>query len=115
MLFLDKNYLGKKFKEYRKKAKLTQEEIAEKIDISEKHYGQLERGCFSPSLETFFKLIEVLNIPLSEFGLKNNNNNIENKLRDDLVKEIYSSNDNEIELYTEFVKSIKKYNKKNRL
>lgn len=107
MLFLDKEYLGKKFKEYRKKAGLTQETLSEKIEISEKHYGQLERGSFSPSLETFFKLIEILNIPLSEFGLKTDT--LVNQSRNELIKEIYSSNDNEIELYLDFVKLIKKY------
>lgn len=30
MIFYDKEFLGKKFKEYRKKAKLTQEELSEK-------------------------------------------------------------------------------------
>ena len=114
MLFLDKEYLGKKFKEYRKKAKLTQEELSEKIDISEKHYGQLERGSFSPSLETFFKIVETLNIPLSEFGIKNKEGDNKNQNRDELIKEIYSSNDNEIELFLEFVKSIKIYNKRSR-
>ena len=110
MLFLDKNFLGKKFKEYRKKSGLTQEMLSEKIEISEKHYGQLERGSFSPSLETFFKLIEVLNIPLSEFGIKTNN--IENKTRNELIKEIYTLNEQDIKLYLEIIKSIKKYNTK---
>ena len=112
MAFYDKEFLGKKFKEYRIKANLTQETLSEKINIAYKHYGKLERGSFSPSLETFFKLIEVLNIPLSEFCL--NNNEHENKKRDELIKEIYSSNDNEIELYSEVIKTIKKYNIKQR-
>ena len=34
-MFHDKKFLGKKFKEYRKKAKLTQEELSEKIEIAE--------------------------------------------------------------------------------
>ena len=114
MLFLDKEFLGKKFKEYRKKVKLTQEDVSEKVDISEKHYGQLERGSFNPSLETFFKLVETLNIPLSEFGIKNKECGNKNKVRDELIKEIYSSSDSEIELYMEFVKSIKKYKERSR-
>ena len=67
-MFYDKEFLGNKFKEYRKNANLTQEALAEKIGIAEKHYGKLERGAFVPSLETFFKLVEVLKIPFSEFG-----------------------------------------------
>ena len=64
---LDKEYIGKKLKEYRKKAKMTQETVSNRIDIDEKHYGKLERGLFTPSLESFFKLINVLNIPLALF------------------------------------------------
>ncbi len=112
MVFLDKKHLGKIFKEYRKRAKLTQEALSEKIDIAEKHYGQLERGTFNPSLETFFKLVKVLNIPLSAFGL--NMKEEENKLRESLIKEIYLSNDTELELYSEIIKSIKNFTKKSR-
>ena len=36
---------------------MTQEMVSNRIDIDEKHYGKLERGLFTPSLESFFKLI----------------------------------------------------------
>ncbi len=107
-MFYDKEFLGKKFKEYRKKANLTQEELSEKIGIAEKHYGKLERGVFMPSLETFFKLTDTLKIPLSEFGTQTSR--IENTNRDRLLREIYSSSDNELELYLNIIDSIKKYN-----
>ena len=90
------HFLGKKFKEYRKKANLTQEELSEKIEIAEKHYGKLERGVFMPSLETFFKLIDTLKIPLSEFGIQIEK--IENTNRDRIIKEI--ENYNTIYIYT---------------
>ena len=53
MVFCDKEYIGKKFREYRKKYNYTQEEIAEKVKISDKHYGKLERGVFLPGVDTF--------------------------------------------------------------
>ena len=34
MIFYDKEFLGKKFKEYRKLAKMTQEELSEKVGIA---------------------------------------------------------------------------------
>ena len=78
---LDKIFIGRKLKEYRKKLKLTQEEVSYRIDIDEKHYGKLERGLYMPSLESFFKLINVLNIPLDEFGvLKHSDSKIKNEL-----------------------------------
>lgn len=109
-MFYDKEYIGKKFKEYRRKLDYTQEELSEKVGIAEKHYGKLERGAFIPSLETFFKLIEVLNIPMSEFGIKNNAN--KNNLRDDLIREIYLSNEAEMNLYLSLIQFIKSYNTK---
>ncbi len=108
MTFLDKNFLGRKFKEYRKKAKMTQEELAEKIDIAEKHYGKLERGLFMPSLETFFRLVEVLDIPLSEFGLNIDKNNL-NPKKEELLKEIIIANDAETELIINFINSLKQF------
>ena len=63
-----------------------------------------------PSLETFFKLVDVLNVPLSEFGFQFEEN--KNANRDKIIKEVYSSNNAELELFLNFIESIKKYNKK---
>lgn len=102
---LDKEYIGKKLKEYRKKAKMTQEMVSNRIDIDEKHYGKLERGLFTPSLESFFKLINVLNIPLEEFDVVEKQ---DNDLKNSLIKEINLTNDNEIEVFFEILKAVKK-------
>ncbi len=105
-MFLDKNFIGQKFKQYRKTAKLSQEETAEKAEIAEKHYGRLERGLCVPTLETFFKLINILNIPLSEFGY--DYKKTENKTTNEIIKEIYLSEQEENQAYLEIIKSIKK-------
>ena len=104
-MFLDKKFIGQKLKEYRKKASLSQEQVAEKTGLAEKHYGRLERGACMPTLETFFKLIEFLNIPLSEFGAKIED--VENKIRDELIKEIYLSSTKEIDAYLNIIKTVK--------
>ncbi len=54
--------LGKRIKEERKKANLTQEKFAEKINIGYKFLGNIERGEGVPSLETLIKIVEVLDI-----------------------------------------------------
>ena len=104
-MFLDKKFIGQKFKEYRKKSGLSQEILAEKADLALKHYGRLERGTCIPTLETFFKLIDVLNIPITEFGITIDK--LENPNRNELIKEIYLSNEKEIKLYLNIIKSIK--------
>ena len=84
---------------------MTQEMVSNKIDIDEKHYGKLERGLFTPSLESFFKLINVLNIPLEEFDVVEKQ---DNGAKSSLIKEINLANDNEIEVFFEILKAVKK-------
>ena len=50
-------------------------------------------------------MLDVLNISLSEFGVSTNET--ENKSRDELIKEIYLANPNEIEAYLKIIKTIK--------
>lgn len=50
--------LGRRIKENREKRGLTQEQLAERIDMSSNYYARLERGEAYPRLET---LIEIMN------------------------------------------------------
>lgn len=50
------------FEKYRKKAGLTQEQVAEKTNISWRQLQRIEKGVSIPSIETFSKLIMVLKI-----------------------------------------------------
>ncbi|MEC0373565.1 helix-turn-helix domain-containing protein [Paenibacillus chibensis] len=54
--------LGRRLREERLKLNLTQEKLAEKIDVSEAYIGQIERGERSLSLETLVKLVNQLGI-----------------------------------------------------
>ena len=60
--------LGLKIAYYRKKAGLTQEVLAEMIDKSVSFVGQVEGSgtVKGISLETLFKIAQVLNIPPSK-------------------------------------------------
>ncbi len=102
---LDKKYIGEKLKEYRKKAKMTQEMVSNKIEIDEKHYGKLERGLFTPSLESFFKLINVLNIPLEEFEVLKGK---ENGLKARLTRKINLADEKELVAFEEILGAIEK-------
>lgn len=52
--------LGRRVKELRKKQHMTQEELAEKLDISASFLGHIERGTRVASLETLVKLCIAL-------------------------------------------------------
>ena len=69
MVFCSKEFIGKKIKEFRKKSKLTQAQLAEHVGLSETHMSKIEIGANSPTVENFLKIIEALNIPINEFGI----------------------------------------------
>lgn len=56
--------VGKRIREERRKLKLTQEELAEKADISANFLGHIERGTKRTTLNTLKKIADVLQIPM---------------------------------------------------
>jgi transcriptional regulator with XRE-family HTH domain len=56
--------IGKRIALLRKERNLTQEQLAEKLDISIKHCSCVERGVSSLSLEKFIDLCEILDTNL---------------------------------------------------
>lgn len=71
MIYDDKKFIGRIIREARKKAGLTQNQLAEAIDMSEKNLGNIENGKQFPQVNNFLHLIEYLKIPLSSFGVNN--------------------------------------------
>lgn len=53
---------SRNLKYYRIKENLRQEDLAEKVGLTDKYISDLERAKFSPSLETIEKLAYSLNI-----------------------------------------------------
>lgn len=62
--------LGKNIKYYRYKKGLTQEKLAEILDVSPNYIGRLERGQHSPSFEKIECLAEVLQVKAFEFYIE---------------------------------------------
>ena len=54
--------IGKVFKAYRRKHHLTQDKMAEKLDISEKYISRLENGNSGVKLETLVNYMNILGI-----------------------------------------------------
>ena len=59
--------LGNKIKEKRKLLMLTQQELANRCELTKGYISQLENNMVSPSLETLEIILEVLGTSLSEF------------------------------------------------
>ncbi len=56
------NVFGKIFKDYRIKNKLTQEQLAEKLDISLKYISRIENGNSGIKTQTLINYINILGI-----------------------------------------------------
>ena len=59
---MDKLTMGGRIKETRKMQGLTQEQLAEKVDVTLEYISQIERGLKMPSMQVFIKLVEVLDV-----------------------------------------------------
>lgn len=61
-----KRELGKKIKQLRKKQCLTQEQLAEKINVSPRAISGIELGEYYPKAETLDKIINLFDITTEE-------------------------------------------------
>ncbi len=103
----NKEYVAKIIQTARKKQKLKQSELAEKVGISEKHLSKIETGKNYPALDNFFKIIDVLNLSLKDFGLRDESNISEQKLH--LHKIINTSTEKQLDLYSDMIQTLQKH------
>ena len=59
--------IGEAIRNYRKKALLTQETLAEKVDLNPKYIGEVERGEKIVSIEALLRISKAVRIPIVEF------------------------------------------------
>ncbi|MBS1256134.1 MAG: HTH-type transcriptional regulator DdrOC [Deltaproteobacteria bacterium] len=57
---------GKRLKLLRKYRGLTQEQLAERLELSVEMVSFMERGIHAPSFETLSRLAEVLSLPVRD-------------------------------------------------
>jgi len=62
--------IGEAVLKYRKKARLSQEALAEKADIHPNYVGRIERGECSPNIEILIRIANALGIHPHKFFLK---------------------------------------------
>ena len=58
--------LGKKIKEYREYNSFTQEYVSKELDLATNHYGRIERGENSCTINNLIKLCNILQITPNE-------------------------------------------------
>lgn len=109
MLVFDFRKIGNKLLSIRKKAGLTQSEVAESANLSDRTYADIERGTVNMRIETILKICEALKITpdviLTEDnpGLEVKQNELLEKLDECTVKQKETA----LELLSVYLKSIK--------
>ena len=104
---LDKKYIAQVIQNARRQAGLKQSELAEKIGISEKHLSKIETGKNYPALDTFLKVLDVLNLTLGDFGLIKITDSYPNKIF--LQKIINSSSEKQLDAYADIITALQKH------
>ncbi len=74
--------IGKRLKQYRLQLDLTQEELAERTELTKGYISQLENDLCSPSIATLEDILNVLGVPLQDFFAENSSEKV-----------VYTSND----------------------
>lgn len=107
-----KKALSIKIKALRKINNLTQEELAEKCNVSWRTISNLERGTVLPSLQLICKLSKQFNISIDELlssKVEKNKSLLRLTKESALIEEITQMSDNTLDHLAEYVQLLKKY------
>lgn len=109
MLIFDFRAIGNKLLAIRKKAGLTQAEVAEAANLSDRTYADIERGTVNMRIETVLKICEALQIT-PDAVLTEDNPNLsakQSELLAELNKCTVQQKETALELLSVYLKSIK--------
>ena len=67
MDIMDRVILGQRIREHRVSKKLKQEQFAEMVGITNVHLSEIERGNKAPGMETFIRIVNILDVPADLF------------------------------------------------
>ncbi len=102
----DINYkdMGKRIKEGRNRIEITQEKLAEKIDVSPSYISEIERGTSICSLAVLVNIAEILELNLDYLVNGINESNIDSSFSE-ILKDISKK---EQKLYIDICKNVAK-------
>ena len=106
---MNKKEIGNTLKMYRKLAGLTQEELAEIVNIHEKQISRIESGIHFPTFDNFVKIMNALKIDFSDLS-QNNKENL-NPTKRKLFYILNNSDEEELKVYLRIIEDIKNLKK----
>lgn len=104
---IDKHF-GKILKAYRKKAKITQEELAEKLGISLKYISRIENGNNGVKTQNLIQYMNILGVPPDTlFGIFMTHPNIKKDM--DFYQKITSLSEEQKEFVSSIIDLLKNF------
>ena len=84
---MDSKTLGNRIREARIKKQHTQQKLAEMAGISQMYLGEIERGAKMPSLRSFIKIIEALDLS-ADYVLRDELSSGERYIYDEITEKL---------------------------
>lgn len=84
---MDSKTLGNRIREARIKKQHTQQKLAEMAGISQMYLGEIERGAKMPSLRSFIKIIEALDLS-ADYVLRDELSSGERYIYDEIAEKL---------------------------
>jgi len=106
MIYDDKSFIGSVIRNARKKAKLSQAELSERLGMSEKNLSNIENGRQFPQVNNFLRIIQFLNIPLEDFGVTLPETEFDDKIKTQIISKLLSCPNSQLGLYDKAISLI---------
>ncbi|MCR5636175.1 MAG: helix-turn-helix domain-containing protein [Clostridiales bacterium] len=107
MLVSDLKTIGSNLYKVRKLNGLTQAEVAEKADVSDRTYADIERGSVTMRIDTFLKICKALKVTPNDILVAEDLSEItEQKLLDELNKCSNSEKETALKLLSIYIDSL---------
>lgn len=106
---LDFKEIGARIQRCRIEKKMTQAELAEKIDTNQKHLSRIEGGYHRSTLDTIVAIAKALNVSVDYLVADFDNSNDSSTLQV-ILDEIRGMSSRQLEMLQENIKTIKKFN-----
>ena len=111
-LSFDYGVIGKRIKQAREDKGLTQEKLAESLDVSNAYISKVERGKTSIGLERLSEISEILEEKMV-YLLNGTDSSSKDYLRNEITDMIEGCSPETIKLIASIIKPIVEYDKKN--
>ena len=84
---MDSENLGKRIREARTEKHYTQQQLAEMAGIGQMYLGEIERGTKMPSLKSFIRIIETLDVS-ADYVLRDELSSGEHYIYDEITQKL---------------------------